>query len=58
MRQRFLFGLAYERKDIVFRFIIEYSSLEDFGPYVTLGVLAIAIQKRNESNLVRGQTVK
>ncbi len=24
MRPRFLFGLAYERKDIVFRFIIEY----------------------------------
>jgi hypothetical protein len=27
-------GLAYqEGKDIVFRFIIEYSSLSDFGPY-------------------------
>jgi hypothetical protein len=28
-----LFGLAYQGKDIVFRFIIEYSSLRDFGPY-------------------------
>jgi len=28
----FLFGLAYQDKDIVFRFIIEYSSLRDFGP--------------------------
>jgi hypothetical protein len=28
-------GLAYqEGKDIVFRFIIEYSSLRNFGPYV------------------------
>ncbi len=25
-------GLAYEGNDIVFRFIIEYSSLRDFGP--------------------------
>ncbi len=25
-------GLAYQAKDIVFRFIIEYSSLRDFGP--------------------------
>ncbi len=25
-------GFAYEGKDIVFRFIIEYSSLRDFGP--------------------------
>jgi hypothetical protein len=26
-------GIAYEgKKDIVFRFIIEYSSLRDFGP--------------------------
>jgi hypothetical protein len=24
-------GLAYQGKDIVFRFIIEYSSLMDFG---------------------------
>jgi hypothetical protein len=24
--------LAYQDKDIVFRFIIEYSSLMDFGP--------------------------
>jgi hypothetical protein len=27
-------GLAYQGKDIVFRCIIEYSSLMDFGPYV------------------------
>jgi len=27
-------GLAYQGKDIVFKFIIEYSSLiRDFGPY-------------------------
>jgi hypothetical protein len=26
------FGLAYQAKDIVFRFVIEYSSLRDFGP--------------------------
>jgi len=25
-------GLAYKGEDIVFRFIIEYSSLTDFGP--------------------------
>jgi hypothetical protein len=25
-------GLAYQGKDILFRFIIEYSSLRDFGP--------------------------
>jgi hypothetical protein len=25
-------ALAYQGKDIVFRFIIEYSSLRDFGP--------------------------
>jgi len=27
-------GIAYLGKDIVFRFIKEYSSLSDFGPYV------------------------
>jgi hypothetical protein len=26
-------GLAYPLKDVGFRFIIEYSSLKDFGPY-------------------------
>jgi hypothetical protein len=25
-------GLAYQGKDIVFKFIIKYSSLRDFGP--------------------------
>ncbi len=25
-------GLAYQGKDVVFRCIIEYSSLRDFGP--------------------------
>ncbi len=29
-------GLAYEGNDIVFRFIIEYSSLRDFGPQVII----------------------
>jgi hypothetical protein len=27
-------GLAYQGEDIVFRFIIEYSSLRDFGPQI------------------------
>ncbi len=27
-----IIGLAYQGRDIVFRFIIEYSSLRDFGP--------------------------
>jgi hypothetical protein len=27
-------GLAYQGKDIVFRFIIDYSILRDLGPYV------------------------
>jgi hypothetical protein len=31
---QFVVGIAYQDKDIVFRFIIEYSSLRDFGPYV------------------------
>jgi hypothetical protein len=30
---RWFVGLAYQGKDIVFRFIVEYSSLRDFGPY-------------------------
>jgi hypothetical protein len=29
-----LIGLAYQGKDIMFRIIIEYSSLRGFGPYV------------------------
>jgi len=29
-------GLAYQGKDIVFRFIIEYNSLRDFGPEVVV----------------------
>jgi hypothetical protein len=31
-------GLAYQGKNIVFRFIIEYSSLRDFGSYVIIGL--------------------
>jgi hypothetical protein len=31
-------GLAYKGKGIVFRFIIEYSSLRDFGPQVIIGL--------------------
>jgi hypothetical protein len=27
-------GPAYQGKDIMFRFIIEYSSVKDFGPWV------------------------
>ncbi len=30
----YFIGLAYQGKDIVFTFIIEYSSLRDFGPYI------------------------
>jgi hypothetical protein len=33
----FFVGLAYQDKDIVFRFIIEYSRLMDFGPHVVSG---------------------
>ncbi len=28
------FGIAYQGKDIVFRFIIKYNSLTNFGPHV------------------------
>jgi hypothetical protein len=28
------YGIAYKGKDIMFRFIIEYNSLMDFGPHV------------------------
>jgi hypothetical protein len=28
----FFWGIAYQGKDIVFKFIIEYTSLRDFGP--------------------------
>jgi hypothetical protein len=28
------YGIAYQGEDIVFQFIIEYSSLMDFGPHV------------------------
>jgi hypothetical protein len=31
-------GLAYQGKDIVFRFVIEYSSLRDFGPKVNRSI--------------------
>jgi hypothetical protein len=31
-------GLAYQGKDIVFRFIMECRSLMDFGPYVIIGL--------------------
>jgi len=30
----FFFGIAYQGKNILFRFIIEYSSLRDFDPHV------------------------
>jgi hypothetical protein len=32
----FFVGLGYQGKDIVFRFIIEYSSSRDFGPLVII----------------------
>jgi hypothetical protein len=31
-KKDYFVGLAYQGKDIVFRFIIEYSSIRDFGP--------------------------
>jgi hypothetical protein len=34
----FLFFISLAGKDIVFRFITEYSSLMDFGPYVIVGL--------------------
>ncbi len=34
MLARCFIGLAYQGKDIVFRFIIEYNSLREFGPQV------------------------
>ncbi len=35
----FSLGLApYQGKDIVFRFILEYSTLMDLGPYVIVGL--------------------
>jgi hypothetical protein len=37
-------GLAYQGKGIAFRFIIEYSSLRDFGPPGS----------NNRSNFIRG----
>jgi hypothetical protein len=36
IEEYFIFGLVYQGKDIVFRFIIEYSSLRDFGHYVII----------------------
>jgi hypothetical protein len=33
--------LAYQGKDIVFRFIIEYSSLRDFSPQVIIIIIII-----------------
>ncbi len=38
-------GLAFIGKDIVFRFIIEYTSLMDFGPYVVGLFLYVNFQK-------------
>ncbi len=32
------------KKDIVFRFIIEYSSLRDFGPYVIIIMFRFIIE--------------
>jgi hypothetical protein len=37
------FGLAYQGKDIVFTFIIEYSSLRDSGPYVIIIGLVLKV---------------
>jgi hypothetical protein len=39
----FVVGLAYQGKDIVFRFIIEYSSLRDFGPYYVIIIIITII---------------
>jgi hypothetical protein len=31
-------GLAFPGKDIVFRFIMQYNSLRDFGPQIIIGL--------------------
>jgi hypothetical protein len=36
-------GLANRGKDIVFRFILEYSSLMDFGPWVLIIIIIIGL---------------
>ncbi len=33
-------GLAYQGKDIVFRYITKYSSLRDLSPYVIIGLFS------------------
>jgi hypothetical protein len=33
-----IIGLHYQGKDIVFRFIIDYSSFKDFGPFAIIGL--------------------
>jgi hypothetical protein len=46
VRRGFVVGLAYYqgKKDIVFRFIIEYySSLRDFGPYSVIIIIGLFI---------------
>jgi hypothetical protein len=41
----FLFGLALVGKDIVFRFITEYSSLWDFGPVVIIIIIRLLLHE-------------
>jgi hypothetical protein len=36
--QHFFWPCLPQSKDVVFRFIIEYGSLRDFGPYVIIGL--------------------
>ncbi len=35
------YWLVYQGKDIVFRFIIGYSSLRDFGPYLVIIIIGL-----------------
>jgi hypothetical protein len=37
-KRNFFVGLDYQGKDIVFKFIIEYNNLRDFGPKVIIGL--------------------
>ncbi len=38
--KKLFIGLAYQGKDIVFRYITKYSSLRDLSPYVIIGLFS------------------
>jgi hypothetical protein len=47
-------GLALVGKDIVFRFIIEYSNLREFGPWVVGLFFSFIILQPNLADLSHG----